>query len=419
MPNYLLIALLVIVAVLALYTVLPDLFLHRWGLGSWRRQYAPGVVLTFDDGPEPDTTPQILQALADCGVQATFFVVAAKAQAYPELVRRIKENGHQVGLHSLRHTHAWCEWPWTTWRGWDKALDILEEITGETVEWVRPPWGTFNLVTWLWLKRRGKRAVMWNIAAGDWRSGLTPETLAGRVADRAREGAIVLLHDGRGGAGAASLPPQSLELICQKVRQERKLPVVPLRLPAWSLKRRAVFVVWEKWEQLYARLHRVERIDDHNLLRLCKTRYKGPALYAADGRLLAKPGDEVAEIHIDSARFREQGTDINRLGVAALRQAKESLPVLARYIADNPAYQGIQVFTGLTLLHRALKGFGFKVEDVRPSLANHGVAWLQRVIIKVYHPAGMERNMDRMGNTPKLVWISREDLLARWLEKTG
>jgi len=419
MLSYLLIALGLIVAVLALYTVVPDFFLHRWGLGSSRRHYAPGVALTFDDGPEPDTTPQILQALSDCGVQATFFVIAAKAQAHPELVRRIKASGHQVGLHSLRHANAWLEWPWQTWRQWDEALAIVEGILGETLEWVRPPWGNFNLFTWLWLKRRGKRAVMWNVAPKDWIAGLAPEVLAQRVVNRAREGAIVLLHDGRGGAGAACLPVPALELISHKIRQECKLPVVPLSFPAWSLGRRAAFVLWEKWERLYARLHRVERIDHLNILRLCKTKYRGPLLHAADGRLLAKPGDEVGEIHIDSARFQEQGTDMNRLGIAAMRQAKESLPVLARYIADNPAYRDVRVFTGFTLLHRAMKGFGFKVVDVRPSLFNYGVAMLQRTILRVYHPAGRERKLDRMGTTPKLVWISREELLTRWLDKTG
>jgi len=76
----------------ALYAVIPDLLLHRLGIGSWKRQFGPGVTLTFDDGPDPEFTPRILEVLKKYHVSATFFVVAERAEKYPDLIQQIKED---------------------------------------------------------------------------------------------------------------------------------------------------------------------------------------------------------------------------------------------------------------------------------------------------------------------------------------
>ncbi len=406
-----------IVLVLALYTIIPDLFLHRLGVGSWKRQYTAGVALTFDDGPDPEYTPQVLAALRRHNVKATFFVVGAKVARYPELIRTIRAEGHTLGVHSQRHRYAWFQSPLTTWREWERCAAVVEGITGDQVAWMRPPWGTFNLVTWWWLVRRRKRAVLWNVEAHDWQLRRQPAEIAARIAGKVREGSIILLHDSGGETGAPINTVTAIDLLCQGIRVERKIPILPLAFNNWSCGRRLSFGIWQRWENFYARRYKVTRIDDHNILRLAKSVYHGPELYDENGRLLARRGDMVGEIHIDSIRMPAGSTDNYRIGVQAMRLAKESFPDLAAYIEKDPEFRDIRVFLGLSLLHRAVKRFGFNVREIEQGWFGRWVGFLQKTAMRMYHPAGRARVQEggtRLGTLPKLVWISRERLLEMW-----
>ncbi|WP_407306811.1 polysaccharide deacetylase family protein [Desulfosporosinus sp. SB140] len=401
-----------LILILAVYTVIPDLLLHRLGIGSWKRQYSSGVALTFDDGPDPMVTPRLLQILKQYNIPATFFVVAEKAEKYPELTRLIAEEGHQLGVHSLSHRYAWFTSPWKTWREWTESLCLLERLTDQKIAWMRPPWGTFNLVTWWWLKRHTMRAVLWNVEGHDWEVRRSPEEIAARIIKKINEGSIVVLHDSGGDSGAPENTLLALELLSKRVVQDLKLPFVPLEFPDWSFGQRLIFRVWEKWEHYYAIKHHVERVNATNIFRLEKTVYNGPNLYAEDGKLLAEKGDPVAEIHLDNIRLQAKGRDIQKTALKALRQARASMPDLAQYVINNPGYSNIKVFMGETLLYRAVKGFGFEVQELPETWNSKGIAWLQRMIMRVYHPAGKERGNERLGTKTKLVWISRSKLLS-------
>ena len=171
------------------------------------------------------------------------------------------------------------------------------------------------------------------------------------------------------------------------------------------------FRAWEKWEHYYAKSHHVERIDAKNIFRLEKNTYDGPNIYAEDGNLLAKKGDPVAEIHLDNIRLQAKGRDMQKTALKALYQIRESLPGLARYVAEDTTYDNIKVFVAQTLLHRGVKGFGFTVQDLPDTRKGQGVAWLQKMIMRIYHPAGKNRKNERLGNKTMLVWISRDKLL--------
>lgn len=402
----------------AAYTVIPDLFLHRLGIGSWKRQYTPGVALTFDDGPDPMYTPRILEVLARNNVRATFFLVGAKAAAFPWLTKEILAQGHQLGLHSRNHHYAWFSSPWTTWREWEAAADEVEKIAGQQVDWVRPPWGTFNLATWLWVKKRHKRIVLWNNEGHDWQVRYSAQQIAQRIVKKAKPGEIIVLHDSGGEAGAPENTLQALEIICQQLKSKKKLPIVPLEFPDWNGFRRLNFTLWQKWEDIFAHIYHLEKIDSTNLFRLTRTRYKGPELYNKAGQILAKEGDLVAELHIDSLRLSGKGTDIYTVGIKALRQARESLPNLAAYINNNPAYSGIQVIMGITLLNRGVKGFGFHVQELSPNWFYRCIEVLQKLNSRIYHPARKAGRYKQLESRPKLVWISKEELLSRWLRET-
>jgi len=401
-----------VLAGLALYTVIPDLFLHRWGIGSWRRQYGPGVTLTFDDGPDPVFTPQVLKVLEKYHVCATFFMVAEKAKKYPELLQQVKAGGHQIGVHSLNHKYAWFASPWKTSREWTESVCILEQLSEGKITLMRPPWGTFNLMTWWWLKQHKMSAVLWNAEGHDWEVRRSPEEITERILGSTDEGTIVVMHDSGGELGSRENSLIALEQLCLRIVHELKLPLVPLEFPTWKLGRRLVFRAWEKWEHYYARSHHVERIDDTNIFRLEKSIYDGPSLYGDDGKLLAKAGDTVGEIHLDNIRMQAKGRDMQKTALKALHQIRESFPGLTQHVAKDPTYDHIKVFVSQTLLHRGVKAFGFTVQTLPDTWRSRGIAWLQKMIMRVYHPAGKKRNNDRLGSKTMLVWISRERLVA-------
>ena len=186
-----------------------------------------GVVLTFDDGPDPVWTPRVLDALDAAGAKATFFVIGKKAEAHPEVVRDMIARGHTVGLHSYRHDRLFAMRGPGRWRSdLKKGARVLEKITGERVHIFRPPIGHTVPHTPRVLRELGLRVIGWNVSARD---GVRadPEAVAARVLAGARDGSIVLLHDAaeRGDhdpAGVAALPG-----ILEGLKK-RGMPVVPL-----------------------------------------------------------------------------------------------------------------------------------------------------------------------------------------------
>lgn len=213
------------------YIIIPNFVLRCIGIGSLKRQNAFGVAITFDDGPHPVYTPKVLDILEQYKVPATFFVVGEKAAAYPELIKKIQEHGHRLGIHGQQHICSWFLNPWATWRKWDEGVATLEGLTGQTVEWIRPPWGVFNMALWLWLKYRKKKVVLWNVEGFDWLAERSPEQICQRVLRKTNVGSIVLLHDAGGQSGAPENTISALESICLKITDEKKLPFISLDFP--------------------------------------------------------------------------------------------------------------------------------------------------------------------------------------------
>jgi peptidoglycan/xylan/chitin deacetylase (PgdA/CDA1 family) len=172
---------------------------------------AKGVVLTFDDGPDPDSTSRALAALDLAGAKATFFVIAKKAEAHPDLVRDIVARGHAIGLHSYAHDRLFALRGPSRWRkDLKRGARVLDELTGARVRLFRPPIGHTVPHTARIVRELGLRIIGWNVSARDGIAA-NAEAVARRVVDAADDGAIVLLHDAaeRGThepAGVAALP---------------------------------------------------------------------------------------------------------------------------------------------------------------------------------------------------------------------
>jgi peptidoglycan/xylan/chitin deacetylase (PgdA/CDA1 family) len=164
------------------------------------------VALTFDtehpDGPNcpPDAPRRIVDALAEAGVPATFFLQGRWASAYPDLARRIAEDGHLVGNHSHSHTNLTLLSPDGLAEDVRAAQDAIREATGvDPRPWFRCPYGTHSHGAGLalTLRRLGYRDAHWNVTPEDWdpdvsAAGLTARVLEG--VDKHPDGAVVLLH---------------------------------------------------------------------------------------------------------------------------------------------------------------------------------------------------------------------------------
>lgn len=158
------------------------------------------LALTFDDGPDPDGTPLVLDALARHAARATFFVIAPRAAAHPELVARIVSAGHTVGLHCdehIRHCERDADWCAADTR---RALARLQELEITPTLW-RTPWGDTAPWTEQIATDHNLRIIGWTADTHDWRGDGAEQMYAATVAEL-NDGAIVLAHDGLG-PGAA------------------------------------------------------------------------------------------------------------------------------------------------------------------------------------------------------------------------
>ena len=149
------------------------------------------VAITFDDGPNPDYTAYLLEGLKERGVSATFFLLGKEAEKYPELVLQMYEEGHLVATHAYEHVNL-CELSdeKACWQV-EKTNDIIEAITGERPQYLRPPFGCWkeNLDCETEMIK-----VLWNIDPLDWNVHNSTE-IAKRVLNKVEDGDIILLHD--------------------------------------------------------------------------------------------------------------------------------------------------------------------------------------------------------------------------------
>jgi peptidoglycan/xylan/chitin deacetylase (PgdA/CDA1 family)/glycosyltransferase involved in cell wall biosynthesis len=185
------------------------------------------VWLTFDDGPDPEHTPPLLDVLKANHVQATFFVIGSKVERHPDLVRRLAEEGHSIGNHTFRHQRLDDLSQEDLREEICRTQGLLQGLLGKSLPLFRPPFGKLGISTVWCLWRAGQQIVLWNVDPKDY-SLDSPAALADRFrAHPLQSGDIVLLHDNHPYA-AAVLP----EVI--REARERGLEFATLEHPAIS-----------------------------------------------------------------------------------------------------------------------------------------------------------------------------------------
>jgi peptidoglycan/xylan/chitin deacetylase (PgdA/CDA1 family) len=177
------------------------------------------VALTFDDAPDAKFTPQVLDVLKKEGVTATFFVLGNRIKAHPDIVARMVTEGHVLGNHSFTHANL----PKLTDREFRREITetdrLIRQYTGFTPDIVRPPYGNVKEGQLLWLAKRNKKIVNWNVDSLDWK-GLSGEQVATNILAHVHPGAIILQHAAGGVGEDLSGTVDALPIIISKLRED-------------------------------------------------------------------------------------------------------------------------------------------------------------------------------------------------------
>ncbi|MEV6738959.1 polysaccharide deacetylase family protein [Streptomyces sp. NPDC051104] len=153
------------------------------------------VALTFDDGPDPASTPRFLRLLADRGLHATFFLLGGQAERAPGLVREIAAAGHEIGVHGRLHRPLLIRGPRATYDDLARARDLVTDLTGRRPRLFRPPYGVMSTAAHLAARRLGLTPVLWTCWGEDWTARATPQSVYATVTADLDGGGTILLHD--------------------------------------------------------------------------------------------------------------------------------------------------------------------------------------------------------------------------------
>jgi peptidoglycan/xylan/chitin deacetylase (PgdA/CDA1 family) len=179
------------------------------------------IALTFDDGPNSRYTKKILDILKSHRLKVAFFLLGKNVEYYPHLALRIKEEGHLIGNHTYSHKHAKRLKTKSIISQIKIAEDVYKRLLGLKPKFFRPPYGEYDKRLERVIKKFGYRLVLWDACADDWKN-FPPEVIADRIISQAKDGAVILLHDGasiRHGESRINTV-KALPLIIKRLKEE-------------------------------------------------------------------------------------------------------------------------------------------------------------------------------------------------------
>jgi len=171
---------------------------------SLRRRYLPQlaglgspnhVALTFDDGPDPASTPYFLDELDRLDMRATFFMLGVNADVHRSVAADVVAAGHEVAAHGYHHRSQLFSPPSRVRDDIRRGIDTVAEATGQMPRWYRPPFGTLSNAGLFAAQRFGLRTVLWSAWGKDWSETATPDTVLAELDKDLGPGVTVLLHD--------------------------------------------------------------------------------------------------------------------------------------------------------------------------------------------------------------------------------
>ncbi|WP_282938466.1 polysaccharide deacetylase family protein [Paenibacillus sp. RC67] len=423
----------IVILVLAVYTIIPTLLVRLFGWGVYREGKADRTIfLTFDDGPDPKYTPILLDLLKQYHIKATFFVLGSKAEKYPDLIVRMQEEGHLVGVHNYFHWANALMTPRRVRRQLNHAVEVIGGITGEKPVYYRPPWGIINLFDFLLLKQF--RLVLWSLIVGDWRSRGGKVKIKHRLVSRFKDGAVIVLHDSGQTIGAnPDAPEYMLQALHEFVVEMKQKQYTFHRVDeiGWSDEptdrlswyKRLPLALWLKWENVYHAWFELEPVDPDNQLlyyRVCT--YHGKRIALPDGEEICK-GDRVVELHFNNEMMFHIVMDTRsmvQLAVQLIRAVQQLMPKMTERIMKDALTENIKGIYGITMINRGPKQLGFTVTDLPRGVFFLLTKLYLRMLLLVVHPQGKKRlELKKELLTPKILAISTKELQKRYSVSHG
>jgi len=166
-----------------------------WVLWQGPASPSPTLYLTFDDGPSPTSTPELLAILRDFEVKATFFVIGRAVDTHARLVEKVVEAGHTVGNHTYSHGNLFFRSKGHLRDELLRADGAIRQVTGKPVTLFRPPYGRFRPSLKGLLGELGYRMVMWSVMPMDFSTSVDANEVVRRVVPNLHPGAIIVLHE--------------------------------------------------------------------------------------------------------------------------------------------------------------------------------------------------------------------------------
>lgn len=146
------------------------------------------VYLTFDDGPTPEVTEDVLQILENYQAKATFFCIGKNIEQHPELFKLVQTKAHHIGSHTYSHLNGWKSKPTDYLNDYHKGRELAQSNL------FRPPYGRLLLKPLQTIQKQDK-VIMWDILSKDYNESLTPETVLNNILRNIKPGAIIVFHD--------------------------------------------------------------------------------------------------------------------------------------------------------------------------------------------------------------------------------
>jgi peptidoglycan/xylan/chitin deacetylase (PgdA/CDA1 family) len=443
---------------LTFYAFLPAFISRIFGFRVFMRgKTDTEIALTFDDGPDPVYTPKLLDLLKRNGARATFFVVGENAERNPDLIARIHEEGHILGIHNYVHHTNWFMRPRTVKRQIHRTSDIIKSITGTRPMYYRPPWGILNVFDYANLGYL--QIVLWTSLFGDWRKRISADKLYKRMKRKLKPGQVFLLHDCGITFGADRDAPANTisalerilddgrnlgyrfvgidEMIAITEQRQKQRNSVPKAVRSPRMKsnessaenaksrtigpfKKAIVAVWLIWEKIFHILFRLHPVGDGKFFNYRIRRYAGPPMDLRAGTTLHS-GDYIMEIHFDNQMLFELGLNSRstlQIGIKIIREMERTLPEMARELIATPNGDKVKALYGVSMIHRGAESLGYGTYDLPRGLFSWMTNIYLRILIRVIHPEGNEKVRTKGEMlSPRMLIMPREILLT-WADET-
>jgi peptidoglycan/xylan/chitin deacetylase (PgdA/CDA1 family) len=432
---------------LTFYAILPAVVSRIFGFRVFMKgKSADAVALTFDDGPDPEYTPQLLDLLKSHGAKGTFFLVGENAEKHPELVARIHREGHVLGIHNYVHHMNWFLRPSTVKRQIRQTSDLIESITGEKPMYYRPPWGIVNVFDYS--KLGHLQIVLWTSLFGDWRKRIGADRLYRRMKQKLKPGQVFLLHDCGSTFGAdRDAPANTISALSRILDDGRKRAyrfigideMIAITEQAKRKKKKDADVsengergrkasigpfkklvvgLWMAWEKLFHVLFRLHPVGDAHFFNYRIRKYAGPSLKLRDNHELHS-GDRIMEIHFENQMLFEIGMKSKtslQLAIRIIREIERVLPDMARELSTAPHGDQVKALYGVSMIHRGSESLGFETFDLPKGLFSRMTNMYLRFMIRIIHPSGRQRVREHADSlNPRMLIMERETLL-KWAD---